>query len=794
MIKDNAKKDGASLKQHKKHIYAISWGYIIIFSLSIFFALWVYLSSETALRQSGAKQFRHSVNKTLSALINEVKKYEGVLLATAATVSMNEGQMAQADWLKYASKLHIQAHYPNINNIGVAYYLTRSDLKSFLAKQRQQRAEYAAHPPHNKSRFLPIAHLYPLADNLESLGFDFASDQSYMTAIKKARLSGKLAISSPVNLKKASSRKVGFFFYQPLYQRGDLSSNELPQGKFQGVVFLSLLMEKLMPAMPELKNIDLTIFDNKTKLYGHLNVSDFKEGPFAIKEDKNIYGRNWHFYAKAKPSFMASLDNNKPVMHLVSMIAINLLLALIFIFIANKARQILYEVRKIRIENKRSQKKLNALLFNDGLTSLMNRKGFVSHLPKAIKRAHDNNQFAAVFYIDLDDFKKANDSLGHHHGDQLLIAVGDRLREHTRESDFLARLGGDEFALIIENVASEEEVLKAADRLINAFTDNDFFINKVSFSISLSIGIAVYPFAGTTAAALMQHADIAMYRAKELGKNTYVFYSEVLDEKVKRYHKIELAMNKAIMSEEFQLVYQAQTDLNTKQLIGMEVLIRWPSKNLNNPSPMEFIGIAENSRMIVPLGKWVLNKAISDYYYIQEKTGLELEKLSVNISAIQLLDDSFYEEIYLMTERDKNISKFLVLEVTETSLLKNIDKARKVINKVNQLGINFALDDFGTGYSSLSYLKHLPFSILKIDQSFVKDIGVDESDMSIIQAIISLSRKLNLYTVAEGIETRQQYEYLQFHGCNIGQGYFMSKPLPLEAFIQFAEKWTRENH
>lgn len=770
--------------------------YQLLLCGAVLFTILAWYLSTSSLQKQIQYQFNKEAHQIISAITKQLAAYENILWASVGTVQTLGESISDKKWQLYVKNLDLANNYPAISSLGIIYNIPPQQLKSYIAKQKNRWPSYKIYPSHTKYRYFPITYIYPLTNNEGMIGLDMAHEIQHYQAILQAEKSHLVQMTQPLMLTQQNTAIDVSILFAPFYKK---TKNQEPNSKpvdVKGLIYAPIIAKKLInqALAHESKMLALNISDGKTSLYNEsedvlANVA--VRSPLEMNKNIMLYGQNWLFNIKATKQFIKAHSNYQPLIVLFGGIIFDFLLLYLFMSIAKTEKRAIYYANQVTQEIKNKNKQLQGLVLKDSLTLLMNRKGFFNYLPKAIKRAVRNEHSLAVFYLDLDDFKNANDQLGHKAGDELLISVSEKLTQVMRDTDFLARIGGDEFALIIEDILVEEEIGQAAERIVQAFAEHQFIINAIPMTISISIGIAVFPHAGTTAEALVQRADIAMYRAKKNGKNNYAFYSDYLDKKIQRQHKIEQALSKAVVREEFELFYQAQTDLNSRSLIGMEVLIRWHNKKLNNPSPDEFIKIAESSRLIIPIGQWILDKAIHDYHVIEERTGLRLKDLSVNISAVQLIDPSFYKHCCQLVKKDKRLSDFLLLEITETSLLNNIEQAKEVLNKLDKLHFRFALDDFGTGYSSLNYLKHLPFSVLKIDQSFVRDIGIDESDMSIIQAIISLSKRLGLYTIAEGIETREQYEFLQLHGCNYGQGYLMSKPLPLEQFIEFALNWKK---
>jgi diguanylate cyclase (GGDEF)-like protein/PAS domain S-box-containing protein len=427
---------------------------------------------------------------------------------------------------------------------------------------------------------------------------------------------------------------------------------------------------------------------------------------------------------------------------------------------------------------KQARDKLEYLAQHDDLTGLPNRLYFRTNLEIYIKRHHRLKQQFALLFIDLDNFKDINDNRGHKMGDQLLCEVGKRLKQSLRDTDFIARLGGDEFATILENINNLPNLASLIKKILALFTD-PFCFNEESFLINCSIGIAVYPESGVNDIDLLKNADIAMYKAKETMGNSYYIFNQHLNDETMRLQKIEEGLVSAIEKNELYLVYQPILEVKSKEIHGYEVLVRWKNEALNNPTPNEFIPIAEKSNLIFKIGNWVLNQAIKEFESIQRaKSNPEL-KVFINISAMQFNDVKFIQTITEALAISNLKPSCLNLEITETCAMTNVERSIQALNKICHIGVKCALDDFGTGYSSMSYLKQLPISYIKIDKSFVDDIETDEQGAVIVTAIISLARSLKLLCIAEGIENEFQYKYIQSNDCDLAQGYHFAKPAPM---------------
>lgn len=434
-------------------------------------------------------------------------------------------------------------------------------------------------------------------------------------------------------------------------------------------------------------------------------------------------------------------------------------------------------------ERKRIEEILQYQAFHDTLTDLPNRALFHEQLAIALANAHRNQSQMAVIFLDLDCFKNINDTLGHSIGDRILQLFAKRLNVCLRSGDTLARWGGDEFTVLLPYIKNAEEVAKLAQKLLEALKQ-PFEVNENQLYIKSSLGIAIYPQDGEDPETLVKNADAALYRAKERGRNHYQFYSSTMTSKVSELLRLEHFLYQALAKEEFFLCYQPQISSKTGKILGMEALIRWQSPELGLVSPAKFIPLAEDNGLIIPIGEWVLKTACADNRAWQ-MAGIAPFKVSVNLSPRQFQNSNLVEMVAQILEETELDPQWLELEITETTIMQNVNFARKALEKLQQIGIRIGLDDFGTGYSSLGYLKQFPFHTLKIDQSFVRDLHKNSRDTAIIAAIIALGRGLKLKIIAEGVENKQQFELLQSLQCEGIQGYWFSKPMRAEEVIDF---------
>lgn len=437
-----------------------------------------------------------------------------------------------------------------------------------------------------------------------------------------------------------------------------------------------------------------------------------------------------------------------------------------------------------------SQEKLEYLSTHDELTGLLNRRSFSIKLDYALSSANRNGRKVAILFLDLDQFKGINDTLGHTVGDSLLILVSHRLEQTLRKSDVLARVGGDEFNIFIEGFKTIGEIQIIAQKIVDDFAE-PFVFGDHEITTSTSIGISIYPDDGLESEILIKNADLAMYESKNVGRNTYNFYSSKFSQQMQHRTDIINALKLAIKSnDEFTLHYQPKISIKTKQVIGAEALIRWNSRQLGVIYPDEFIKISEDTHLIIDIGRWVLEQACKDFVALKE-SGIFLDNMSVNVSGIQLKYSDMFSTVKEVLSSNDMIPSELELEVTESYIATNEMAAIKTLTKFRDFGVELAIDDFGTGYSSLSYLQKLPVTRLKIDKAFVDDLPDSSDSVAVAITILSLAEAFNLKITVEGVEEQKQLDFFEDKHCDDIQGYFYSKPLPLEEFKEFFLKQSR---
>lgn len=429
------------------------------------------------------------------------------------------------------------------------------------------------------------------------------------------------------------------------------------------------------------------------------------------------------------------------------------------------------------------QERLQFMATHDDLTDLPNRTLLRDRLLHAINKSERDVRKVAVLFLDMDKFKNVNDSLGHTVGDQLLRIVAERIGQCVRKGDTIARLGGDEFTIVMEDIEDVDDVNRIAQKVIESLSES-IFIDSYELTPSTSVGITIFPDDGDSVDELLKNADIAMYRAKARGGNCYQYFTEDMTAHAVEYLEIQNKLSQALNNKEFEVYYQPRIHVATGKVCGMEALLRWHSTTMGMVMPDKFIPVLEESRQIVEVGIWVLEQACEFNQSLIDR-GFPAVTVSVNLSARQFRDQMTLDAIRVLQKQYGTLTDFLEVEITETLLVENIEMAADIMHQLHHLGVSISVDDFGTGYSSMTYLKRFPIDALKIDRSFVTDTPYDQDDVSIVQAVIALARSLNMRSVAEGVETKEQNRLLKGLNCDEAQGYLFSRPVPANEFVEW---------
>lgn len=534
------------------------------------------------------------------------------------------------------------------------------------------------------------------------------------------------------------------------------------------IIFANPSAEKLLRAEPgELNGMDV----NKLIIYGDVD-GEWQKTPLV---NAYLHGQQ---YREDNDKFKTLKGGSFDAQYTVSILrdARDKLFGAVFVF-------------SDITERKKSEARLSFYSHHDPLTGLKNRLYFQDKISYVIEQVKRTNGSLAVMFLDLDRFKWINDTLGHDAGDALLIEMSHRIKGAVRTTDIISRLGGDEFAILVSGYQSMEDLSILAKKILSTL-EQPFFLKKNNVNITGSVGIATYPDCGSNVVSLLKAADVAMYRAKHGGRNNFHFYSKNIHDQVERTAKIQTSLSKAMKNGELQLYYQPQFDAQSEKLVGVESLLRWNHPKMGLLSPVEFIGIAEETGQINQIGDWVLKTAChqADLWL---KKGLIPRKgfsLAVNVSIKQLRYDSLCDTVETLLSKLDIDPSVLEIEITEHAMVEDIDRIVETLNKLHALGLRVSVDDFGTGYSSLQYLQIFPIQTLKIDKCFIDRIPNDESNCTIVKATIALAKALNLSVVAEGVETADQLAFLKTIDCDIIQGYYLGRPMPVSGVEEVLKK------
>lgn len=625
-----------------------------------------------------------------------------------------------------------------------------------------------------------IQYIYPLAGNEAALGIDILHHPKYREAAQLAIREKRMIAVGPVKLVQGG---IAVISRTPIFK--DISGAGADQfwGFASALIFLTPLLENSGIHKLESEGYAVTLERKHTDLdqVFEFYASERPLDPNAlVQADITLPSGTWTL------SLSHDISNNL-ITRTINMVAISLLLATIC---ALSLYSILVRPIELQKEVDKKTLELKELAFKDPLTGLPNRRYLNDHFASLIENISQSKKLGAFIYFDLDNFKSINDTIGHDIGDQVLIEIAKRLSNNIPSSDKVIRLGGDEFVIVVTEADSVEAIKDKAQSILNC-TQQIITIDHREFKQSTSLGITVIPQHGSQLLSLMQCADVALYEAKRRGKNQFVVFDESMRQTTLDMHNEELALAKAIEEQQLILHFQPQFDLTLNKIIGAEALVRWehPEKGLVYPD--NFIPLAEQSGQILELGNYVIRKSF-EYLAHREKLGLYPILLHINLSSLQLNDPNLVPNVTEMIHQFKIPGHYIGFEITETTLLTDINQAKKTLEQLKKLGICIAIDDFGTGFSSLGQLKNLPVDLLKIDRSFVRDLETDNDDRMMVEAIIAMAHKLDIMVIAEGVETLDQLNMLRSFNCDLGQGYFISRPIAKDSFDCFPEDIATE--
>ena len=449
---------------------------------------------------------------------------------------------------------------------------------------------------------------------------------------------------------------------------------------------------------------------------------------------------------------------------------------------AEKPAYFILQVQNISIQ-KRAEERLRHMAYHDPLTGLSNRNKLEQFINHVLASSHRHQQGFALLFLDLDRFKNINDTIGHEAGDLILQVVAERLRSTVRTTDMVARLGGDEFVLLVTDVKKTESVAIIAQKILENIL-KVIVVNGQEIYLTTSIGISLYPYDGQNIQTLMKNADLALYRAKEHGRNNYQFYTLEMTTRAQEKMSLQNALAHALVKNEFVLHYQPKMDINTRRITGVEALLRWKNKDYGAITPDEIISLAEETGLIIPVSEWVMLTACKQLT-TWHGMGFTSLTMAINCSARQFKQTTFVDDILDVLGKTNLSPELLEIDVKEETIMEDAENTLRVLHALKHSGIKIVIDDFGTGYWSLNHLRRLSVNKIKIDKSFIRQLTIDETSSAITSAIIAMANKLNIISIAEGVETKEQYEFLTREGCTEIQGYYLTQPLPQEAITEF---------
>ncbi|RBP32481.1 diguanylate cyclase (GGDEF)-like protein [Marinobacter pelagius] len=616
-----------------------------------------------------------------------------------------------------------------------------------------------------------IRWLEPVSGNHNVVGYNVAFSDRRRQALETARTTGQYDISGIIDLKQGGK---GMVIYVPV---GTGANNN---GFIAGVFQIETLVQQLLTSRV-LQSFQVDIRDNGELSYQLNSLADTSEH-FAQTEAVDLPTLDWTLTIRPTATWVASQRSDWPWLTFTAVLFMGLLTSvttLLAQLILKRNRALLKTRRELEQEidqRKEIQQDLARLESTDTLTGLANRRFFMEDLAHTLGIAGRQNRQVALIMLDLDRFQMLNDSLGHQFGDELLVRVAERLNQLSDERILVAYSGGDEFMFCQQQVETIDDVIHLLGHIKHCF-ETPFEVHGEGHRITATMGVAIYPQSGQDADTLLRNADVALYRAKEQGRNSYQFYTEGMQEREVTRLELDKDIDKALANNEFVLHFQPQVDLETGEIHSVEALIRWQHPRRGLLSPVEFIPLAEESGRITDIGRWVVAAACRQLA-AWKGTSCEDLRIAINLSGRELDDEHLVDDIRETLEAEHVPANHLEVELTEEIFIQNIEHNRNQLGRLHELGVNLAIDDFGVGYSSLGYLRDFPVDLLKIDRSFITSVTERHDDSVITRAVINLAHNLGIRVIAEGVETEEQLDFLRQHGCNLVQGYLISRPIP----------------
>jgi diguanylate cyclase (GGDEF)-like protein len=745
-------------------------------ALAIVTAVYVLSTVEARVRSTfltDAQKARHEIEARLNTHFDVVQ-------ATAALLTANN-EINGAEFRAFVNALHLHQQYPGLSAIGFAPRLAQENLKPFLKLANLDGTRLMVRARSSGPDCFPVMFLEPRdAENRDSIGFDLSADGMASVAIDRARDTGQSVLARSVALASPSGEPPGttLLLFVPIFQRGaSVETVAERRSALVGFVLSTIDMDDMLHVVSAANDsVAFEIYDSDRPDASAVRYSSAawrRLFGYQSAETVQVAGQPWQIIVRLAPRADVALQAGRVTL------GTGLLLTLL-LFGLTRAQVRGWESAA------RHQEDLQQLALHDPLTDLPNRALLDDRLAKAIAAAKRSGRRLAVLFLDVDRFKQINDVWGHAIGDELLRSVAERLLASVRRSDTVSRHGGDEFVLLLTEIDQPQHAADRATELMSAVTmPHQGGGHKID--ITVSIGVSVYPDDGLEAAMLLQAADAAMYQAKDHGRNTCQFFTAEMNAQAIARHTIEAGLRRALARQELVLHYQPKIALETGAISGVEAMVRWRDPDRGLIGPTEFVSIAEESGLIVPLGRWALREACQQAQS-WVKSGFPVA-VAVNVSAIELRSQDFLDHATRVLRETGLDPRYLELELTESILMRHAPSTVEVLQALRALGVTIAIDDFGTGYSSVTYLRQFPVDVLKVDQSFIHEVTTSTGGSPIVSAMISMGRSLGHRVIAEGVETLDQFAFLRAQQCSEGQGFYFSRPLPAD---QLTAAWAAQ--
>jgi diguanylate cyclase (GGDEF)-like protein len=716
---------------------------------------------------------------------NEIKSYEEVLVGLRALFAARD-DVTRAEFRRYVEGLQLGRRYPGFQALNFARLVRKDELRRFEERmQREGFPNFAVRPAGERDEYQVIVFIEPMEKNLASFGLDIDANPAVAQAKVLVRDTGEIVTSGRlVRIEGADQQQAVALAMRLGVYRNDRPQDTVEERRaaFVGSLGAGYRVRDMMRGAVDFERFghiryrlydrgpigspvasgslqgDRLLFDSHELAPRTVAASmDAAEAQQTLTTTFPVGGRLWEVRF-TRPARLSGFERAMPLMALLVGVLASALLFRLY--------------RQLTGSTRRAEDTLSHLTTHDPLTGLPNRLLFGNRLSEALGRVESG---LAVLLIDLDRFKNVNDALGHGAGDAVLKACAERLKRALRDTDLISHLSGDEFAVLVEPCSQPAAAVAVARKVLEAL-ERPLLVQGQEIVPTASIGIAIHGDDGLDVETLLKHAEVAMFGAKENGRNTYQFYTATMNPHSLQRLSLEAALRRGLERAEFELHYQPKIDLRSGEAIGAEALLRWRHPELGMVPPGQFIPIAEETGLIEPIGAWVLREACTQARRWRD-AGLDV-RVAVNLSARQFRNQGLARDIRKCLEATGAEASSIELELTESMVMQDPEQAVRTLNELNAMGLKLSIDDFGTGYSSLAYLKRFPIDSVKIDRSFVKGLPADAEDAAIVQSVMALARSLDLRVVAEGVETMEQREHLRAAGCDEMQGYLASKPLP----------------